>query len=362
MEIAKNLSKIADSIDGLKSSLQTEEATKMALILPFIKALGYDVFNPMEVCPEYDCDISKSKGEKVDYAIFKDDSPILVIECKHWNQNLSIHNAQLSRYFVSTDARFGLLTNGIQYNFFSDVEKPNIMDSTPFLSFDIRKLNTDEISILSYFTKECFSINHTFNIARKWKYRNIVRELMIQELKEPSKALSKIIASKIDNGCFGSKALSEIRELIKDFGLQLISVFSDSKNKMPCISHEKETHSTSSISVLQEEKIHDEVKIQKHYNNSLRVLSILNELLAENIGNHSLHIRIWKEDFSIVLDDTSWCWMARFRTTWAGNRMYLHLNGSTFSKKEVIMLQDIEDIRNYKERVIESFIRAVNAF
>ena len=60
--------------------------------MPFIAALGYDVFNPLEVLPEMSCDIGKKKGEKIDYAIIANNEPVILIECKHWAQNLNLHD------------------------------------------------------------------------------------------------------------------------------------------------------------------------------------------------------------------------------------------------------------------------------
>lgn len=105
--------------------------------MPFINALGYDVFNPLEVVPEMTCDIAMKKGEKIDYAIMKDGEPILLIECKHWAQDLKLHDNQLMRYLNVSKAKFGLLTNGIIYRFYTDLLEPNKMDDKPFLEVDI---------------------------------------------------------------------------------------------------------------------------------------------------------------------------------------------------------------------------------
>jgi hypothetical protein len=113
MDFKDSIKQIAERVDKLKDNLPTEEATKNALIMPFIQALGYDVFNPLEVLPEMCCDIGTKKGEKIDYAIMKDGNPIMLIECKHWVQDLNLHDNQLLRYFHVSKAKFGLLTNGI---------------------------------------------------------------------------------------------------------------------------------------------------------------------------------------------------------------------------------------------------------
>jgi protein of hypothetical function DUF450 len=123
MELKTKLEQLHQRVDNLKEQIQTEEATKNAFIMPFIQILGYDIFNPIEVIPEFVCDIGTKKGEKVDYMIMKDGEPILVIECKHWRENADAHNSQLHRYYHVSKARFGILTNGIIYNFYTEFGK-----------------------------------------------------------------------------------------------------------------------------------------------------------------------------------------------------------------------------------------------
>lgn len=115
MDFKDSIRQIAERIEKLKNNIQTEEATKNAFIMPFITALGYDVFNPLEVLPEMVCDIATKKGEKVDYAIMIHGEPAILIECKHWEQDLTLHDNQLIRYFNISKAKFGILTNGIVY-------------------------------------------------------------------------------------------------------------------------------------------------------------------------------------------------------------------------------------------------------
>ena len=115
MEIDK-LKEIAQKVETSRSQIQNEQATKTAFIMPFLQAWGYDVFNPMEVHPEYSADLTGLKGEKVDYAICLDNQPIILMECKSCHQNLEHpkHSSQLHRYFNATGANFGVLTNGIK--------------------------------------------------------------------------------------------------------------------------------------------------------------------------------------------------------------------------------------------------------
>ena len=119
MEFKDELRKYTERLENIKDTLQTEEATKMSLIVPFFQLLGYDVFNPLEFCPEYTADIGIKKGEKVDYAILMGKDPVILIEAKSVNKKLDRHSSQLFRYFVSTPAKFAILTNGIEYKFLS---------------------------------------------------------------------------------------------------------------------------------------------------------------------------------------------------------------------------------------------------
>lgn len=148
MDFKDAIKQISDRIVKLKDNLQTEEATKNALVMPFLNALGYDVFNPLEVLPEMTCDIGTKKGEKIDYAILKDGKPVILIECKHWEQDLNLHDNQLLRYFNVSPAKFGVLTNGIVYRFYTDLESPNKMDSRPFLEVNLLDIKDYQIEEL----------------------------------------------------------------------------------------------------------------------------------------------------------------------------------------------------------------------
>lgn len=151
MDFKDQIRQIAERIPVLKDNLPTEEATKNALIMPFIAALGYDVFNPLEVLPEMSCDIGKKKGEKIDYAIIANNEPVILIECKHWAQNLNLHETQLLRYFTVSKAKFGVLTNGIIYRFYTDLEETNKMDEKPFLEINLTDLRPTQIEELKKF-------------------------------------------------------------------------------------------------------------------------------------------------------------------------------------------------------------------
>lgn len=132
---------LSDRIKNLKERIATEETTKQSFILPFFSNLGYDVFNPLEFIPEFTGDVGIKKHEKVDYAILQDNVPFILIEAKPYSDNLEKHDSQLFRYFGTTKSKFAILTNGVIYKFYTDLEQPNIMDLKPFFMLDMLSLS-----------------------------------------------------------------------------------------------------------------------------------------------------------------------------------------------------------------------------
>jgi predicted type IV restriction endonuclease len=215
MDFKDEMKQLGDRVSKLKDQIQTEEATKNAFIMPFIRALGYDVFNPLEVVPEFVADIGLKKGEKIDYAIFKDGTPTILVECKHWAQNLDIHDGQLLRYFHVSKARFGLLTNGIIYRFYSDLVDPNKMDEKPFLEFNITEIKDNQIEELKKFHKSYFDIESIVTTASELKYTNELKHLIQQELNNPSADFVKHFARQVYPSVITAKVLDQFTNLTK---------------------------------------------------------------------------------------------------------------------------------------------------
>lgn len=215
MDFKDSIKQLLDRVLKLKDSILTEEATKNAFIMPFINALGYDVFNPLEVVPEMTCDIAMKKGEKIDYAIIKDSDPILLIECKHWAQDLNLHDNQLIRYFNVSKAKFGLLTNGIIYRFYTDLIEPNKMDEKPFLEIDITDLKDNQIEELKKFHKSYFDIDNVLSSASELKYTGELKSIIAQEFASPSAEFVKYFAKQVYDGIITAKLLDQFTHLTK---------------------------------------------------------------------------------------------------------------------------------------------------
>jgi hypothetical protein len=215
MDFKDTINQLATRVLQLKENILTEEATKNAFIMPFINALGYDVFNPLEVIPEMDCDLIKKKGEKIDYAIIKNGQPILLIECKHWKQDLNLHDSQLQKYFVASKSKFGILTNGIVYRFYTDLINQNIMDEKPFFEINITELKDFQIEELKKFHKSYFDIENILSSASELKYTGELKALFAQEFSNPSPDFVKYFAKQVYDSIITSKVLDQFTVLIK---------------------------------------------------------------------------------------------------------------------------------------------------
>ena len=217
MDFIDRMLQISTKTPRQLAHIKTEEATKNAFVMPFIQALGYNVFDPTEVVPEYTADIGSKKSEKVDYAIVRDGKPIMLIEAKSATSELSRdHASQLFRYFSATDARFGILTNGIQYQFHTDLEKPNQMDETPFLIVDMLNFDARQVAALKTFTKSIFNMDHILSVANQLKYSREISLLIDAEFHEPSTEIVRHFTRQVYSGRLRESVLDEFTEIFKD--------------------------------------------------------------------------------------------------------------------------------------------------
>lgn len=215
MDFKDQLLLLAERVGKLKDNVKTEEATKTSFILPFLQALGYDIFNPSEVTPECDCDYGTKKGEKIDYTVSLNDEPIMLIECKHWSADLDKHKAQLFRYYHVSKAKFGVLTNGIVYKFFADLETPNKMDDKPFFEINLLDLRDSHIDKLKEFCHDQYDINRILNSATELKYVNAIKTYIAAQSVDPSEEFTKFITKQVYDGIVTKSVMDEFTPMVK---------------------------------------------------------------------------------------------------------------------------------------------------
>ncbi len=226
MEFSEKIEQLKERATGLKDSLQTEEATKNALVMPFLNALGYDVFNPLEVVPEFVADSRLKKDEKVDYAVMKDGKPIILIECKKVdNDKLDVkkHAGQLFKYFTACKAKFIILTNGIVYKFFSDIEETNVLDKDPFFTFNLFEYKENQLETLAEFCKENFDLEKVYSNAGDLKYIRQFEEVIENEYRTPSDDFVRYLISK--SGVCDGRITDKVIEKHKSTTVEAFNLF-----------------------------------------------------------------------------------------------------------------------------------------
>lgn len=336
MELTAKLADLQRRSAEHREVLLTEEAAKTALVLPFIQALGYDVFNPSEVVPEFTCDVGTKKGEKVDYAIFREGKVAILLECKPISVALNVnHASQLFRYFTVTDARLGILTNGLVYQFYSDIEQPNKMDDKPFFTFSLEAIKPTDARIIEHFTKGAFDIDAILHEAAGLKLQLQLRQEIEKEFASPSDEFVTMLARRVHDGKltsavrenFSKHVAAAINTIVRELVTERLS--SALKVSEPNLAAEPLADAGTAL---------DEIVTTEEELSGFRIVQAI---AARLVNPQRVHLRDAKSYAAILLDDNNRKTLAR-----------LHFNAltvkyvSTFSGKDETRHQiaDLADI------------------
>ncbi|MGF6849961.1 hypothetical protein QFZ51_005196 [Chitinophaga sp. W3I9] len=304
MDFKDEIKLFGDKVEKLKNQIQTEEATKNAFIMPFIKVLGYDVFDPFEVMPEFIADIGIKKGEKVDYAILKEGKPSILIECKHWGESLDPHNSQLFRYFHTTAAKFGLLSNGIIYRFYTDLAEQNKMDEKPFFEFNVTDIKDNQIEELKKFHKSYFNIESIQTTASELKYMNELKTLINIEFQNPSEGLIKLFAKQIYKGMLTSKIVEQLGTLTKRSIQQYINDLITERLKS-ALKKENEAAPSDAEKELATTNVEEKAPVIETTEEEKEGYMIVKTMLRQKIKPARIAYRDAQSYFAILLDDNN---------------------------------------------------------
>lgn len=320
MELYKTLEELSDKVSKLRNHVATEEATKTAFVLPFLVSLGYDIYNPLEVIPEMDCDISR-RGDKVDYAINIDSKPVMIVECKQCEKNLDAFALQLAKYYVATKARFAILTNGIEYRFFSDMDRVNLMDSKPFFVFDISSFDKHDVELLGRFQRNCFDERKIIQIAENINIEEKVRTFLENEVFKCSDTFAKYIADSI--GC--SYSVDEVARVVRNQINDRLSIPQPKGDKpSPIVNGED-------------------------YKAYLLVKKILKHYAYED----EIKYTSFKSYFTINKHGSVWRWIVRIKRTAEKVKVCFPMND--YKTNEWVTLDSIDDLSKMSDRIIQSF-------
>lgn len=353
MDFIDQLKQFSKRIESLKDSISTEEATKTSIIMPFFAMLGYDVFNPQEFVPEFTADVGIKKGEKVDYAIIMNGEPAILIECKSINENIGKHDSQLFRYFATSNAKFAILTNGIIYRFYTDLDDANKMDSTPFLEVNMLDLKDNYVPELKKFCKAEFDIDSIFSAASDLKYVSEFKRVLKQELDMPSDDFVRHFLQDVYSGVKTQSILEKFRPILKkslnDFISETMndrikSAFGAGVSDLPEVKETadttEKTDTTSDTNKPNPKIITTEEELESYF--------IIKNLLKDVTDFHDITYKDTESYFGILYKGNIRKWICRLRLTPSQKTLII----PDENKKETkYILEDIYDIMNYKEQL-----------
>ena len=311
MEINKlkdALKSLGTRIETLAPNITNEEQTKNAFIMPFFQTLGYDVFNPLEFVPEFTADVGIKKGEKVDYAMVIDGAPQILIECKSINENLTNHDSQLFRYFGTTSSKFGLLTNGREYRFYTDLDEQHKMDSTPFLTIDLTNIKDNQFLELAKFHKENFDLDKITSSAAELKYLNNLKNFLSDNLNDPTEGFVAYLVSQIYDGIKTKSTLEKFSPIIKKGFNQFITERVNEKLSA-ALNTSVETKTIDESEELSENTPNNGIITTPE---ELEAFTVFKVASKDFIDPSRLYYRDTKSYFGILIDDNNRKWVFRF--------------------------------------------------
>ncbi len=350
MDLHDALMQLAARIPGQLDHVKTEEATKNALIMPFINALGYNVFDPTEVVPEYVADVGVKKGEKVDYVIFYEGDAAMLIESKAVGVKLSLENAsQLYRYFSVTEARSAVLTNGLDYQFYTDIEAANKMDSKPFFEFNMLNLDARIVSEIRKFAKTQFNIEEILSNASELKYLKQIRKEFDKEVDNPSEDLVKLLTSRVYSGRVTEAVREQFSSLVKRAIADLI------RDRINARLQSALEGSSASAIVQPDEQATGEQEPDdgiETTDEEIEGFHIVRAILAKHTDPSRVVMRDTKSYCGVLLDDNNRKPLCRLRFN--SSQKYLGVFDSA-KNEERIPLDNPIDISKHESKLVQTF-------
>lgn len=351
MDFIDQLRALATRIASTKDLIQTEEATKNAMVMPFIQALGYNVFDPLEVTPELVADVGTKKGEKVDYAILMTGKPIILFECKKCGADLNInHASQLFRYFHVTEARFGILTNGLTYRFFTDLEQPNKMDEKPFLEFNLLDFKEQDVEELKKFAKAAFDVDKILTTANELKYTRAIQNLLAEWMVNPSEDFVRLVSADLLAGKRFTPAVREqFSQITKRAFKQLIG---DRINDRLRVAMTPETVAQPEAAPVTadapEAKSPGSDATVQTSPEEVEAFHIIKAILRGGVSPKRVFMRDAQSYCAIILDDNNRKPICRLRFN---NTAKLVLGLMNDKEEEKVALAELDDIYNHADKI-----------
>lgn len=354
MDFIEKVIQLQKKANTVGQSLLTEEATKNALVMPFLhNILGYDVFDPTEVIPEFTADTGIKKGEKVDYALVKDNVVQILIECKKFGENLSTkHSGQLFRYFSVTNARIAILTNGTLYQFYTDLDQANRMDEKPFLTLDLLNIDEHIIPEVKKLTKQSFDIESILDAAGELKHMNAIKNILNQQFSCPDEEFVKFFASRVYSGILTPKVKIQFQEIVKKSLKQFLNDNINSRLKSAISEDARQSNSTNNEDQENDIKLGSDILTKIiTTDEELEGFNIIKAILRQKISTLRISSRDTQSYFGILLDDNNRKPLARLHFN--GRQKYLGIFDKD-KQESKIPIDSLEDIFMHSDSLLTS--------
>lgn len=353
MDFIDQLKQFSSRVMSLKDSIFTEEATKTSIIMPFFAMLGYDVFNPQEFIPEFTADVGIKKGEKVDYAIVKDGKPAILIEAKSINEVLERHDSQLFRYFGTTSAKFAILTNGLIYRFYTDLDETNKMDSVPFLEINMMDIKENQVPELKKFHKSVFNVEDIFDAASVLKYVNEFKKAFQQLLEQPSDEFVRLFLAYCYSGTKTQTVVEKFRPILKKSLNDYVSEMMNDKIKT-ALGQSNGTVSKTTDETPQTDAVQAAASISEPdvvtTEEELEAYFLVKNMLRDIVPMSDVTYKDTTAYINVLYKNNTRKWICRFRLTGASKCMFIPGEARNGTK---VMLESVYDVENYREQLTE---------
>lgn len=352
MDFIDQLKMLSSRIVKQADMIQTEEATKNAFVMPFITLLGYNVFDPTEVTPELDADIGTKKGEKVDYAILQDGKPTILFECKSCKTNLDgLDITQIYRYFTATEASFGIITNGIIYRFYTDLEEKNKMDKKPFFEINLLDIKDSFVDDLKRFCKSTFNLEETLTAAAELKYTREIKKILSEQLTNPSEDFIRFFATQVYSGKFTQNVKQQFTDLTK----RAFNHFINDRINERLKSALAEDIPTATPVQVEDDDMQDKTDVKVvTTQEELEAFYAIKSVLSGVIDLKRVVHRDTQSYFGILLDNSNRKPIARLYFNSSRKRIAVL---DSEKKEELIDIESIDEIFKYKDKIIASALK-----
>lgn len=370
------LADVARRARDYSATLETEEATKTALVMPFIsQVLGYDVFDPSEVVPEFVADLGLKRGEKIDYAIIRDGKVNILIEAKKVGEDLSLaHASQLVRYFHTSDARIGVLTNGRVWHFYTDLEKPNILDERPFLVLDLLDIDPVTLPNLEQLAKGSFDLESVIAAAEELKYVSALKREIAAELSQPSEEFVRLFAKRVYGGIMHARAVETFTSLTEKAAKQYVNdrvnsrlktALADQAPLIGALPQEPPVPAPATVAAVGEAAVSVEVTPETTSKpgvvtteDEMDGYRIIKAILAGVVPMSRVYMRDAASYCSIILDDNNRKPIARFHFDGRTKRIVLFDAAKEQTRVDIDSLEDLYAQADAIRAVVRHYIDA----